>query len=103
VNTNFCKFILWVIQQDKSIMRVELQNDQSGEVLSKQLFDIGNGKIPVDPSSGYIIFPNKFCHYTETKTEPIEKVLPNNAQNYKYHHIFRFKIRLMENYDIQID
>ena len=44
-------------------MRVELQNDQSGEVFSKQLLDIGNDKIPVDSSSGYIIFPTNFCHY----------------------------------------
>jgi hypothetical protein len=47
------------------------------------LVDIGNGKIPVDSSSKYIIFPTNFCHYTETKTELIEKVFPNIAQNYK--------------------
>jgi hypothetical protein len=29
-------------------MRVDLQNDQSGGIFSKQLLDIGNGKIPVD-------------------------------------------------------
>jgi hypothetical protein len=29
-------------------MRVELQNDQFGEMFSKQLLVIGNGKIPVD-------------------------------------------------------
>jgi hypothetical protein len=41
-------------------MRVELQNDQSGEIFSKQMFDFGNGKMPVDSSSGYITFPTKF-------------------------------------------
>ena len=65
-------------------MRVELENDQSGEVfLSKQLLDIGNGKIPVDSSFGYITFPTNFCHFTETNTKLIEKVFPNIAQNYK--------------------
>ncbi|KAE9528853.1 hypothetical protein AGLY_012428 [Aphis glycines] len=29
-------------------MRVELQNDQSGNIFSKQLIDIGNGKFPID-------------------------------------------------------
>jgi len=67
-------------------MQVELQNNQSvGEVFSKQLLDIGNGKIPVDSSSGYIIFPTNFCRFTETKTELIEKVSPNITQNYKDH------------------
>ncbi|GBP20086.1 ATP-dependent DNA helicase PIF1 [Eumeta japonica] len=66
-------------------MRVELQNDQSGETFSKQLLDIGNGKIPVDSSSGYITFPTNFCHFMKSKTELIEKVFPNIAQNYKDH------------------
>ena len=52
---------------------------------SKQLLDIGNGKILVDSSSGYIRFPTNFCHFTETKTQLIEKVFPNIAQNYKNH------------------
>jgi hypothetical protein len=85
VLTNFCKYILWAIQQDKWIMRVELQNDQYGEVFAKHLFNIDNDKIPVDSSSGYIIFSTNFYHYTKTKTELIEKVFLNNAQNYKDH------------------
>lgn len=52
---------------------------------SKQLLDIGNGEIPVDSSSGYITFPANFCHFTESKTELMEKVFPNIAQNYKNH------------------
>lgn len=49
-------------------MRVELQDDQSGEMFSKQLLDIGNGNIAVDTSS-----------------ELIEMVFPNIAQNYENH------------------
>lgn len=66
-------------------MPVELQNDKSREVFSKQLLDIGNGKIPVDSWSGYIIFLTNFCHLTETRTELIEKVFPNIPQNNKDH------------------
>jgi PIF1 helicase. len=64
-------------------MRIELENKQSGDFFSIQLLDIDNGKIPVDSSSGYIIFPTNFCHFTETKTKLIEKVFPNIAQNLK--------------------
>lgn len=37
-------------------MEAELQSDRSGEVFSKQLLNIGNSKIPVDTSSGYMTF-----------------------------------------------
>lgn len=66
-------------------MRVELQEDQSGEVFSNQLLDIGNGNIAVDTSSGYITFPTNFCNFCESKTELMEMVFPNIAQNYVNH------------------
>lgn len=66
-------------------MRVAVQNDQSGEVFSKQLLDIGNGKIPVDTSSGCITFPADFCQITKSKTELIDKVFPNISQHYINH------------------
>lgn len=66
-------------------MRVELQEDQSGEVFSKQLLDIGNGNIAVDTSSGYITFPTNFCNFCESKIELMEMVFPNIAQNYVNH------------------
>ncbi|XP_039964217.1 ATP-dependent DNA helicase PIF1-like [Bactrocera tryoni] len=66
-------------------MRVELQEDQSGEVFSKRLLDIGNGIIAVDTSSGYITFSTNFCNLCESKTELMEMVFPNVAQNYVNH------------------
>jgi len=33
-------------------MRVQLQNDQSAAQFSKQLLAVGNGKVPVDATSG---------------------------------------------------
>lgn len=56
-------------------MRVALLNDQSADVFSKQLLDIGNGKIAVDVLSGLISFPVDFCHFTESSAELIKKVM----------------------------
>ncbi|XP_073821564.1 uncharacterized protein [Musca autumnalis] len=66
-------------------MRVELLNDQNGEVFSKMLLDIGDGKISVDISTGCIQFPVGFCQFTESKSELIRKIFPNIAHNYKNH------------------
>jgi len=35
-------------------MQVALQNRKSAERVPKQLLDFGNGKVPVDPSTGLI-------------------------------------------------
>lgn len=66
-------------------MRVMLQNDQSGDIFSKQLIDIGNGKFPIDVLTGCITFPESFCQLTQSKAELIQKVFPNVAQNYLFH------------------
>ncbi|CAH2224923.1 jg5073, partial [Pararge aegeria aegeria] len=66
-------------------MRVELQNDQSGNIFSKQLIDIGNGKFPIDMLTGCINFPQSFCQLTRSKDELIQKVFPDVSQNYKNH------------------
>ncbi|GBP93414.1 hypothetical protein EVAR_84305_1 [Eumeta japonica] len=42
-------------------MRVQLQNDQSAAQFSKQLLDVGNGKVPVDATSGLITLTNDFA------------------------------------------
>lgn len=41
-------------------MRVTLQNEESAEVFSKKLLDIGNRKIPVDATTDFILFPSNF-------------------------------------------
>ena len=65
-------------------MQVALQNDISAEVFSKALLDIGNGRIPVDPSIGLILFPPNFCQFMSNE-ELILKVLPKIDANYKSH------------------
>ncbi|KAL4149399.1 hypothetical protein QTP88_003358 [Uroleucon formosanum] len=66
-------------------MRVELQNDQSGIIFSKQLIDIGNGKFPIDRLTGCINFPQSFCQLTRSKDELIQRVFPDVARNYRNH------------------
>ncbi|XP_063987756.1 uncharacterized protein LOC135167948 [Diachasmimorpha longicaudata] len=66
-------------------MRVELQNDQSGNIFSKQRIDIGNGKFPIDMLTGCINFPQSFCQLTRSKDELIQKVFPDVSQNYRNH------------------
>ncbi|GBP37618.1 hypothetical protein EVAR_34655_1 [Eumeta japonica] len=66
-------------------MRVMLQNDQSGDIFSKRLLDIGNGKFPIDMLIGCIIFPESFCQLPQSKAELIQKAFPNVAQNYLFH------------------
>lgn len=66
-------------------MRVFLQQDRTADVFSKQLLDIGNGKIAEDISTGFITFPTDFCQLTESKEELIRRVFPNIVQNFKNH------------------
>lgn len=64
-------------------MRVALLNDPSAEDFSKQLLTIGNGRVPVDESSGLISFPPNFCNFVSSKDELINKVFPNIIANHK--------------------
>lgn len=66
-------------------MRVFLQQDQTATVFSKQLLDIGNGKVAVDSSTGLMTFPTDFCHFTESKEELIQRVFPDIKQQYNNH------------------
>jgi len=69
-------------------MRVRLQNDDSGELFSDQLLEMGNGKLPVDSISGCILLPAESCNLVTSKNELVEKVFPNILTNYKYHKWF---------------
>jgi len=83
-------------------MRVMLQNDQSGDILSKQLIDIGNGNCPIIyVLTICITYPESFCQLTQSKAELIQKVFPNVAQNYLFHDWFSERFILaVQNTDV---
>ncbi|XP_039277051.1 uncharacterized protein LOC120351239 isoform X2 [Nilaparvata lugens] len=66
-------------------MRVQLQNDPSAEVFSRQLLEIGNGQLPVDETSRQISLPDNFCNLVTSKEELIEKVFPDIQINHRNH------------------
>ena len=65
-------------------MRVQLQRDASASTFSKQLLDLGNERIPMNPVTMYrIIFPSGFCRMIQSKEEEINCVFPDIVQNFK--------------------
>ncbi|CAB3260103.1 unnamed protein product [Arctia plantaginis] len=59
-------------------MRVQLQNDQSAAQFSKQLLAVGNGKVPVDATSGLITLTNDFCRFVDSQLALIENGFPKH-------------------------
>ena len=79
---------LWTHVQTLTLstnMRVQLQNDASAERFTKQLLDIGNGRIPINETTKLITFPPDFCHLKESKRDMIRDVFPTIARNHKNH------------------
>ena len=64
-------------------MRVQLQNDKSARQFSKDLLDMGNGKIRIDNANGLINLPNNFCTIQPSIEQLIDNVFPNIVRNYK--------------------
>ncbi|XP_039483119.1 uncharacterized protein LOC120446291 isoform X2 [Drosophila santomea] len=66
-------------------MRVQLQNDQSAQIFSEQLLDIGNGKIELQPNTQCIKLPDNFCTVVQDKNELIQSIFPDIHNNYLNH------------------
>lgn len=66
-------------------VRVQLRNDPSAAEFSKQLLDIGNGKMPADSSNGLITLPTNFYCIRNSKKELVQSVFPSIVENYKNH------------------
>ncbi|XP_036341509.1 ATP-dependent DNA helicase PIF1-like [Rhagoletis pomonella] len=78
-------------------MRVQLHNNQSEDRFSKQLLEIGNGKVRIDNTNGLITLPKNFCTILQLKEKLIERVFPNIAQNYLDHDWLRERAILAPN------
>lgn len=64
-------------------MRVHLLQDPSAQTFSKQLLDIGNGKIPIDRATNEISFPPNFCQMQMNIQAVVDKVFPSLTTSYK--------------------
>ncbi|XP_036340418.1 ATP-dependent DNA helicase pif1-like [Rhagoletis pomonella] len=64
-------------------MRVHLLQDTSAQIFSKQLLDIGNGKVHIDRTTNEISFPSNFCQMQQSIQDVIDRVFPNLTINYR--------------------
>uniref|UniRef100_A0A034VSN1 DNA helicase Pif1-like 2B domain-containing protein n=1 Tax=Bactrocera dorsalis TaxID=27457 RepID=A0A034VSN1_BACDO len=65
-------------------MRVEMLQDSSAETFSKQLLDIGNGKVAKDETR-YVKLPNYFCKIADSQDILIEPIFPDVHTQYINH------------------
>lgn len=66
-------------------MRVLLLQDPSAENFSKQLLDIGNGKVDLHENTQFIKLPANFCTVVNSQIALIENIFPNIQTQYMNH------------------
>jgi hypothetical protein len=69
----------------KTNMLVHLQGDVSAGHFAQQLLAVGNGKVPVEPTSGLISIPDNFCNVVESIEVLKSSVFPNIRNHFKDH------------------
>lgn len=87
INACLKSSVLWRHVQKLTLkinMRVRMQNDPSALEFSKQLLQLGNGKLQID-AAGLIQLPTNFCTISQSKEQLINSVFPNILQHYKNH------------------
>ena len=66
-------------------MRVRIQGDVAAGNFAQQLLTIGNGKVPVEATSGLISIPDNFCNVVESIEVLKNSVFPNIQNHFKDH------------------
>jgi len=66
-------------------MRVHLLQDAAAQIFAKQLLDMGNGKLPIDPTTREISFPPNFCQMQSLIQNVVQKVFSDITNNFKNH------------------
>jgi ATP-dependent DNA helicase PIF1 len=69
----------------KTNMRVHLQGDMAVGHFAQQLLNLGDGKVPVDPTSGLISIPDNFCNIAESIEALKTYVFPNIRCHFNNH------------------
>jgi hypothetical protein len=69
----------------KTNMRVHLEGDVSADRFSQQLLTLGNGKVPVDSTSGLISISNNFCNIMDSIEVLKTTLFPNIQHHFKDH------------------
>ncbi|CAK1585455.1 unnamed protein product [Parnassius mnemosyne] len=64
-------------------MHVQMLQDSSAETFSKQLLDIGNGKVAVHENTGCIKLPTDFCTIINSQNTLIDHIYPDVQTQYK--------------------
>lgn len=66
-------------------MRVYLLQDVAAQIFAQQLLDIGDRKLPIDPTTREISFPPNFCQMQSSIQNVVENVFPDITNNFKNH------------------
>lgn len=64
-------------------MRVHLLNDKSAGWFSEQLLALGDGKLPIEPKTGLVCLPSKFCCVVESQETLQFKVFDNVQMHFR--------------------
>lgn len=75
-------------------MRARLLNDPSAQEFSEQLLDMGNGKLQINNTNGFITFPKYSCKMLQSQEELIQRVFPETVQHYKNYDWLRGQAKL---------
>ncbi|GBN34501.1 hypothetical protein AVEN_141351-1 [Araneus ventricosus] len=66
-------------------MRVQMLQDPSAETFSKQLLDIGDGKVAVHENTGCIKLQTDFCTIIDSQNTLIDRIFPDVHTQYVNH------------------